>query len=146
MPKNNHRKVKILKVLSGDTVEVTPTEADDTLQGTKITVHLAGVTAPAKGECGFEQSREYTERVLSGSMYRETTGLGYMTPDEGYEPIRPDGSVNGYFSGYPLPALRDGYVLYTPEKVDKSSNFYWLAQQAKESKIGLYKTCPNFGK
>lgn len=50
---------RVVEVRSGDAISV---ERD----GEKHVVHLAGIQAPAEGECGFEASRDYLAAGVDG--------------------------------------------------------------------------------
>lgn len=151
IPASGDRDVRVLEVLSGATVVVTPSEESDQLFGKDFTVRVLSVTAPEKGECGFEKSKTFAEEWFSPANGEPDAGgvfsLGYPDESSSVPPINEEGEHRGHMSnsgGSYTVSIREGYTVPNDENGEAVS-YQGGADDAKKGKKGVYAECPDFG-
>ena len=101
-----HEKALVRDVLDDDRVRVQIPGAEPQV------VRIAGVQAPAEGECWSSESRAFAERVLGGTTVQVTFGVGWSSgrsADPEVALTLPDGA------GYSSLALQQGAVRLYPQ-------------------------------
>ena len=118
----------VTSVLSGDTIVV---ERD----GETHEVHLFGIWAPATGECGFEESRQYLADGIEGT---EVVLKEYVSDKDG-PAGEPSVAANATWERYVelerhdagLAQIEAGHAVASGEVHDRSDE-YWAAQRAAQ--------------
>lgn len=138
------RQVEAVEVIDPVTIVVTPLKDTDSLYGAEFTVHLTDLIAPVKGECGYAEALAYAEDTAVGNVYF----LRYSPDDKGAW-IDAAGDHYGSFGnrgeGYASGVVRDGFALDGPDGTT-TDGLASTEFDAKNSQVGLWVTCPEFGK
>lgn len=136
----DQRLVRTVKVIDPVTVIMTPFNKTDSLYGKDFTVHINDIVAPAKGECGYDQSLAFAKKTLPGVAW----SLEYDTVTNGV--YIKGGNHYGWLGAtvpYGLKMIVAGMAHLTTNP--KAQFFSSQAAQAKAGSVGLWGSCPGFG-
>lgn len=141
----------LVRVISGDTVEMTPV-SDKNGQPTgepNVTVHILGIKAPAADACGGPQAAAELKRITAaGGFFRLTYDAQSARVDskgnaQGYLAA---GDGNGMSMNLGPAMVRNGFAEAWYDSADHEPKSYTedssAAKTAQARKAGIWATCP----
>lgn len=138
--------VEIVDVIDPTTVRVVETEASNE----PFIVHVAAITAPAEGECGYSMAMDYAVQTFTEGGKTWTLEYSDLSvpsdAQDDVEWIAANGDHTGNLStpivqGYALTAVMDGFAI-----ADEGSAVLVAKQAAAQQQdLGLWAVCDGFG-
>lgn len=134
--------VAVTKVIDPVTLKVKPSEG----AAKGFIVDVNDIEAPTQGQCGYDQAMLHAKRYLDGKTFQ----LGYSHNDDGVY-IGKDGHHHASLTtghgldSYGNEMLREGLATI-PDRPDETGFSDDRQAGARDAKIGLWASCPDFGK
>lgn len=132
--------VRIVKVTGPSTIVVTPTDSSDVEFGTDFTVQLDDLVAPAKGDCGFDESLKAAEKLLPAGTEKTLT-----YPNDGVIlAVEKNGDHNASIGGNAATFTQGMLTAGMARMTDHNTWDGDFEANAKTAGTGLWSTCPGF--
>lgn len=138
----DQRPVRGVDVIDPVTVVVTPTDEGDDLFGEKIIVHVNDITAPAEGECGYDDAvATAAETAVDANWSIDYSSVtdGVYIDDKGEH----HGVLNARVVTFSQTMVTEGMALARAGEVDSYLSNY--QEKAQGASAGLWASCPGFG-